>query len=240
MQILIESFRKNKYIWVLVIVLTIIILVEFKLKSVFEKNTNRNLNIANHFLNDFSMMETNKSGVADWKLDGKRLEKYPKSERSEVFSPSMRIFNQDKSYWEISASHALDPDSVFESIYLTGNVVFNKVGIDDSSEVTINTISAIVYPSKELIETDEFAEIKTPTSVTTGTGVIANIREGYVEILSDAKRISSENDKTEQISGDRMIYNLNEKTWMVTREKNTSRKEITDRVKTILRTKKSN
>ena len=240
MQISIESFKKNKYIWALIILLVIILLVEFKLKSVFMEDANRDLNVANHFLNDFSMMETNKYGVRDWKLDGKRLEKYPQSERSEVFSPFMKIFNQDKSYWAITASHALDPNSLFESIYLTGDVVFNKVGLNNSNEITINTERAIIYPSREFIETDEFAKITTPTSVTTGNGVIANIKEGYVEILSNAKRISSENDKSEQISGGRMIYNLIRKTWMVSKEKNANKKEITERVKTILRTKRSN
>ncbi len=235
-----DSFKKNKYVWGFVILFTIIALIELKLRNVFIQDANRDLNITNHFLNDFSMIETNKNGVRDWELDGKRLEKYPQSDRSEVFSPSMRIFNEDNSYWVITAKHALDPNSVFESIYLTGDVVFHKVGINDSNEVIINTASAIIYPSKEFIETDDFAEITTPNSVTTGTGVIANIKEGYVEILSNAKRISSENDKTEQISGDRMIYNLSKKTWVVSKEKNTNKNEITERVKTILRTKKSN
>ena len=240
MQSTIKSLKKNKYIWLLIILLTIIIIVEFKLKGAFMQDANRDLSIANHFLNDFSMVETNKHGIRDWELHGKRLEKYPQSERSEVFSPIMKIFNQDKSYWAITASHALDPNSLFESIYLTGDVVFNKVGLNNSNEVTINTNRAIIYPSKEFIETDDFAKISTPTSVTTGNGVIANIKEGYVEILSNAKRISSENGKSEQISGDRMIYNLSRKTWVVSKEKITNKKEITERVKTILRTKRSN
>ena len=240
MQIFLDSFKKNKYIWIFIIVLIFIMLIELKLKNVFEQDISTDLDVTNHFLNDFSMIETNKNGHRDWELDGKRLEKYPQSERSEVFSPRMRIFNQDLSYWTITARHALDPDSLFESIYLTGDVVFLKVDINNSSEVTINTASAIIYPSKELIETDDFAKITTPTSVTTGNGVVANIKDGYVEILSNAKRISSENDKSEQISGDRMIYNLNKKTWVVSKRKNTDKREISERVKTILRTKKSN
>ena len=240
MQINKYSIKKNKYMWGIAILFMIIILIEFKLRNILQQDNDRDLNITNHFLNDFSMIETNRNGVRDWELDGKRLEKYPQSERSEVFSPSMRIFNEDKSYWTITAKHALDPNSVFESIYLTGDVVFHKIGVNNSNEVIINTASAIIYPSKEFIETDDFAEITTPNSVTTGNGVIANIKEGYVEILSNAKRIASENDKTEQISGDRMIYNLNKKTWVVSKEKNTNKNEITERVKTILRTKKSN
>tara|TARA_B100000242_G_scaffold293576_1_gene272152 strand:- start:2743 stop:3465 length:723 start_codon:yes stop_codon:yes gene_type:complete len=240
MQAPIKFFKNNKYALGLFILFVIIAFIEFKLKNVLEQDDSRDLTITNHFLNDFSMIETNENGERDWELDGKRLEKYPQSERSEVFSPSMRIFNEDNSYWEITAKHALDPDSIFASIYLTGDVVFHKIGVNESKEIMINTASAIIYPGKELIETDDFAKIITPTSVTTGVGVVANIKQGYVEILSNAERISSENDKTEQISGDRMIYNLTSKTWMVSKRKNTDKKEITERVKTILRTKKNN
>ena len=132
-QVLRESFNKHKYIWIFVAVLTVISVVELKINNIFERTIKPDLNITNHFLNDFSMIETNKEGHRGWELDGKRLEKYPQSKRSEVFSPSMRIFNQDLSFWTITAKHALDPDSMFESIYLTGDVIFLKIDSDDSN-----------------------------------------------------------------------------------------------------------
>ena len=46
----------------------------------------------------------------------------------------------------INAKHALDPDSLFNSIYLTEDVVFNKYDKDNNNEVNIITTEAAVYP----------------------------------------------------------------------------------------------
>tara|TARA_B100001057_G_scaffold81281_2_gene76691 strand:+ start:49921 stop:50640 length:720 start_codon:yes stop_codon:yes gene_type:complete len=229
---------KNKYTFIIITFLSLILLVEFTLNNALVTEYNQDPKITNHYLNDFSMTETNKSGALNWSLKGDRLEKYPKSERSEVFSPNMRIYSIDSSFWDIKAEHALDPDSLFESIYLTGEVVFTKMDIDNNNEVIIETSSAIIYPNREVVETEKYAKITTPNSVTTGDGVIANIKKGSVEILSNAKRISFTDEKSEQISGERMIYNLSKKTWTVSRKVSNDKKNIVNRVKTILRTKK--
>ena len=43
----------------------------------------------NHFLNDFSIEQTDGDGNIKWTLDGDRLEKFPNSDRSEVINPKM-------------------------------------------------------------------------------------------------------------------------------------------------------
>ena len=53
------------------------------------------------------MTETNKKGEISWILDGKRLEKFPNSERSEVVSPSMKILSENDGYWIVTAKKAL-------------------------------------------------------------------------------------------------------------------------------------
>ena len=84
---------KNKYTFIIIIFLSLILLVEFTLNNALVTEYNQDPKITNHYLNDFSMTETNKSGALNWSLKGERLEKYPKSERSEVFSPNMRIYS---------------------------------------------------------------------------------------------------------------------------------------------------
>ena len=69
-------------------------------------------------------------------------------------------------------------------------MVFNKNSIDADNEIIITTTNAILYPSDEIIETDAFATVITPNSTTTGDGVIADVKNGYVKILSNVKRLS--------------------------------------------------
>ena len=70
------------------------------------------------------MTETDSKGKIKWILVGERLEKFPDSERSEVFMPKMKIKSSDTESWNITAKHALDPDSLFNSIYLENNKIF--------------------------------------------------------------------------------------------------------------------
>jgi hypothetical protein len=118
-------------------------------------------------------------------------------------------------------------------------VVLTKIGIDSIKEVIITTTNAILYPSDKIIETDAFATIITPNSTTTGDGVIADVKNGYVKILSNAKRLSYTDNRSEQLEGDQMLYNLEKKTWVVIKKPNDDKMQIQNRVKTILKTKRA-
>ena len=195
----------------------------------------------NHFINNFQMEQTDKSGEVKWTLYGDKLEKFPFSNRSEVTNPTMIVKSDGEAFWKVTALHALDPDSEFNSIYLTDNVKFEKRNSSQESEVLITTTRAIIYPAEEKVETDAFAIIITPDSKTTGDGVIADIKEGYVKILGNAKRIASTEERTEYLEGDQLIYNLNKRSWTVLKKQQENEKEqVMERVKTILKTKKNN
>ncbi len=204
----------------------------------YDSIKNHDEKISNHFLNSFYMEQTDSHGQVNWILVGERLEKFSNNARSEIIQPRMKIRSAETESWNIRAAHALDPDSLFKSIYLTKHVVFNKIGIDASNEVTITTTKAILYPSDEIIETDAFATIITPNSTTTGDGVIADVKNGYVKILSNVKRLSYTGERSEQLEGDQMLYDLEKKTWTVIKKPNDDKMQIQNRVKTILKTKK--
>ena len=195
--------------------------------------------ISNHFINKFKMVETNIDGVAAWTLQGDRLEKFPNSLRSEVMNPVMEINSTGDTKWVIKAKHALDPDSLFNSIYLTEDVEFNKYDENKNNEVNIITTEAVIYPATEIIETTKFAVITTPDSKTTGDGVIADMANGQIKILSNAKRLSYTDDQSQDLQGDAMMYDLAKKTWILLKKESQDDKvKIQDRVKTILKTKK--
>ena len=221
--------------------LVIFILVNNILSNALNYNSlKKDINISNHFLNDFEMTETDINGNIVWTLKGAKLEKFPNSMRSEVTKPLMNIKSSEKSYWVIKANHALDPDSLFKTIYLTDDVIFNKYDNYKSNEVNIETSKAIIYPDQEIIETSEFATIITPNSKTSGNGVIADMKKGQIKILSNAKRLSSSDDRSEQLEGETMLYDLNKKTWvLLKKEGHDDKLKIKNRVKTILKTRKS-
>ena len=220
--------------------LILFIIINNILSNALDYNSlNKNSDVSNHFLNNFEMSETDINGNIAWTLKGDRLEKFPNSARSEVLNPLMHIISSKDSFWIIESKHALDPDSLFKTIYLTGNVIFNKYDNNQINEVKIVTTEAIIYPDDEIIETDKFATIVTPNSKTSGNGVIANMKKGQIRILSNAKRLSITDERSEQIEGERMLYDLKKKTWvLLKKEMQNDKIKIKIRVKTILKTRK--
>lgn len=235
-----ELISDKKKISILLILLLLVIWLNYLLTDAINFNRiDKSETKTNHFLNNFVIEQTSDDGNVKWTLNGDRLEKFPHSERSEVINPDMFVKSSDTTFWKVSASHALDPDSEFNSIYLTDNVQFEKKNISKESEVFITTSRAIIYPLEEKVETDAFATIITPDSKTTGDGVIANIKDGYVKILANAIRVASTKERTEYLQGDQLLYDLNKKSWkIVKKKKNNEKNQVQERVKTILKTKK--
>ena len=196
--------------------------------------------VTNHFINEFKMIETNADGKITWTMEGDRLEKFPNSLRSEVINPVVNINSTEIEIWIIKAKHALDPDSLFNSIHLTEDVEFNRYDENNNNEVNIITTEAAVYPDTEIIETTQFATIITPDSKTTGNGLIADMKNGQIKILSNAKRLSSTDKQSQQLEGDRMMYDLAKKTWVLLKKENQSDKiKLQERTKTIFKIKKT-
>ena len=202
-------------------------------------NLNLDSKISNHFINKFKMVETNIDGNISWTMQGDRLEKFPNSPRSEVINPVININSTETEMWIIKAKHALDPDSLFNSIYLTEDVEFNKYDENNNNEVNIITTEAVVYPNTEIIETIKFATITTPDSKTTGNGLVADMKNGQIKILSNAKRLSYTDEQSQQLEGDRMMYDLNKRTWvLLKKEDQDDTVKVQERTKTIFKIKK--
>jgi len=234
---ILNNYKTKKNTYLLIFLLFLIIIVEYMLSDALSRNDQIDDTIANHYLTNFTMTETDNRGKISWILYGERLEKFPNSERSEVNSPSMKILGENDGYWIVTANKALDPDSLFKSVYLYGNVQFIKHDDLGSIEMDIKTESAVIYPNEEKVETDKFGVIKTPDSKTSGVGIIADIDDGYVKILSKAKRLSFDENNEGEIVGDKLIYNLQSKTWRVMKKSSENNSEINERVKTILKTR---
>ena len=231
----------RKTILITIVVLSLFLLINNILSEALNYNSlNKDSSISNHFLNNFEMSETDVNGQLTWTLSGDKKKKFTNSLRSEVTMPFMNIRSSEKSFWIIQADHALDPDSLFKTIYLKDNVIFDKYDNNRVNEVNIITSKAIIYPDQEVIETSEFATITTPNSKTSGNGVIANMKKGEIRILSNAKRISNTDERTEELEGETMLYDLNKKTWVLLKKEGQNDKiKIQNRVKTILKTKKA-
>ena len=115
----------------------------------------------------------------------------------------------------IERIHEFIHSSVKEEIYLKNNVFINEEYNTDNAPMKMYTSYAIFYISKNLVETDRDVTIITSDSTTTGSGLSANMDTGMVMLLSNVKRTIKDSDGYRIIEGNQMIYDSNNKKWVV-------------------------
>ncbi len=164
-------------------------------------------------LHNFSTIKKNKNLQYEWELKGHKMSQY-NNNITHISRPKLVIYDED-SETKINSETAVDPSGKMDEIYLKDNVFISSKNSQDSTITKMYTSYAIVYVSNNLIETDRDVTIITTDSKTTGKGFSANMETGVITILSDVKRVITENDKIRTIEGNQMIYNTNDGKWVV-------------------------
>ena len=186
-------------------------------------------------LHNFSTIKKNKDLSTAWKLRGSMMIKYINN-ITLIQKPHLNIYKNEYAT-NIKSNTAVDPSGDMQEIYLKGNVFINRE-LGDDNPIKIYTSYAIFYISENLVETDRDVTIITPDSTTTGSGLSANMDTGIVVVLSNAKRIISENDELRTIIGNQMIYDSNKEKWTVKdMPANDLKKIISKKVTTTFNTK---
>ena len=175
-------------------------------------NIEKNLSIKNQ-LNNFHTIKKNKDMNIEWELKGNMMKKY-NNNVTLIDKPYLNM-HKIESTINIKSDTAIDPSGKMEEIYLKNNVFINKEYLTDNAPMKMYTSYAIFYISKNLVETDRDVTIITSDSTTTGSGLSANMDTGMVMLLSNVKRTIKDSDGYRIIEGNQMIYDSNNKKWVV-------------------------
>ena len=164
-------------------------------------------------LNNFHTIKKNKDMNIEWELEGHMMTKYDNNV-TVINKPYLNMYTIESKI-NIKSDTAIDPSGKMEEIYLKNNVFINKEYLTDNAPMKMYTSYAIFYISKNLVETDRDVTIITSDSTTTGSGLSANMDTGMVMLLSNVKRTIKDSDGYRIIEGNQMIYDSNNKKWVV-------------------------
>ena len=177
-----------------------------------ESNMEDNLLIKNQ-LNNFHTIKKNTDMNTEWELEGQMMMKYH-NDITLINKPYLNMYKTE-SIINIKSDTAIDPSGKMEEIYLKNNVFINKEYLTSDTPMKMYTSYAIFYISKNLVETDRDVTIITSDSTTTGSGLSANMDTGMIVLLSNVKRTIKDSDGFRIIEGNQMIYDSNNKKWVV-------------------------
>ena len=164
-------------------------------------------------LNNFHTIKKNKDMNIEWELEGHMMTKYDNNV-TVINKPYLNMYTIESKI-NIKSDTAIDPSGKMEEIYLKNNVFIHKEYLTDNAPMKMYTSYAIFYISKNLVETDRDVTIITSDSTTTGSGLSANMDTGMIMLLSNVKRTIKDSDGFRIIEGNQMIYDSNNKKWIV-------------------------
>tara|TARA_B100000035_G_scaffold240668_1_gene209009 strand:+ start:242 stop:859 length:618 start_codon:yes stop_codon:yes gene_type:complete len=182
------------------------------MSSLYVSSADKDSKIKNKIFN-FSSKKIDEFMSTKWELSGQFLEKYHDNSTL-IKNPNLELYKSNFST-NILSDTAFDPTGEMIEIYLKNNVYINRTDSSNASTLKLYTSYAIFYLSKDLVETDRDVTIITANSITTGSGLSANLESGIISVLSNAERQIKDGDNTRRIKGNQMIYNTKTKKWIV-------------------------
>jgi len=191
----------------------IILIACLSLSSNLESNELSNPGSVKSQVLNFSTIKNDKDMKIQWSLEGELMKKY-NNNITFVSRPELKLYRLS-SRTIVKSNTAIDPSGDMDEIYLKNNVYVKKISNDNSPPVRMYTSYAILYVSRDLIETDKGVTIITENSKTTGIGMSADLDAGLIVLLEDAKREIKDEEGTRIIQGNKMIYNTNTHEWTI-------------------------
>lgn len=139
-----------------------------------------------YYLEEFIAKTMDAEGRLSQQLEAKSMAHFEGENAAELVAPYYTRYRPDGHIWTIKSETATayhDQDLLL----LQGGVAIRRQPLAEDGPVDINTRDLKVYQAIEVAETSEAVEIRDARGVTWGEGMKADMKEGYVQLLSKVR-----------------------------------------------------
>lgn len=138
------------------------------------------------FMEDVITTILNKQGTPSLKIETPKMVYYTENDKTDITKPFVTIFRHTPNPWHINAEYAQALDGTNQITFIE-HVVIHHLGDIANPTTTLKTASLTVRPNKQLAETNDPVIITQPDTVVHATGMLANLDNGTVKLLSQAQ-----------------------------------------------------
>lgn len=160
--------------------------------SILTSNTPRSarppedLHLPDGYMEDVIAIIMNKQGTPSIKLATPLMIHYAANDTTDMQKPTVTVYRKSPNPWDIHADYA-EATKGIEQINFLRHVVIHHLGDKESPPTTMLTSALTVYPGNQSAQTDQDVTISQPDTTIQATGMQANMNEGTVKLLSQAK-----------------------------------------------------
>jgi lipopolysaccharide export system protein LptC len=127
-----------------------------------------------------------KSGKPVLTVTTPKMTHYTTEDITEMTTPAVSISKDPQHIWNINSKSAQIIGNVIKIVF-HGDVVVKHLGDEEHPVTTLYTSSLTVLPKEQLAETSEAILIAQPAAKIYGVGMHANLEEGTIQLLSNAR-----------------------------------------------------
>jgi len=128
----------------------------------------------------------NKQGTPSLKIEAPSMTHYVEDDTTHIQYPHVTVYRQSPQPWYINSSYA-EASNGTEEILFSNNVVIHHPADIANPNTTMETASLTVFPDKQQAKTDNAVTITQPDTVIHAIGMLADLTDGTVKLLSQAK-----------------------------------------------------
>lgn len=127
----------------------------------------------------------NDEGKPTLKVEAPKMVHFP-DDTTSIETPHITLYRESPEPWSID-SHFAKATQGLDKIYFWENVVIHHANDSANPTTTMTTSTLTVFPDKQIAQTDDNVTVVQPSTTIHGLGMMANLQEGTVQLLSKAQ-----------------------------------------------------
>lgn len=128
----------------------------------------------------------NKEGHPSLKVVTPQMVHYYNNDMTLIMKPNVTVYRDTPQPWFVHANFARATGGT-DRIFFWDDVLIDHPADTSNPVTTMTTTSLTVFPNQQLAETDQPVVIKQPDTIVHAIGMLANLNDGTVRLLSQAQ-----------------------------------------------------
>jgi lipopolysaccharide export system protein LptC len=128
----------------------------------------------------------NQAGNPSLKIESPKMTHYAANDTTDIETPRITIYRQSPEPWYIHSTYAKATQGL-DQIYFWDNVIIHHISDVSNPATTMTTTTLTVFPDKQIAQTNDHVILTQPDTTIHGTGMLANLNDGTIQLLSQAR-----------------------------------------------------
>lgn len=128
----------------------------------------------------------NKQGKPSLKIEAPKMVHYVENDTTDITHPRVTVYRQSPKPWYINSDSAQALNGV-EKVVFNKNVIIYHPADAENPHTSMKTDTLTVFPDKQQAQTDNAVVINQPDTEVHAVGMLADLNDGTIKLLSQAK-----------------------------------------------------